>query len=71
MCECGNSGTGKYFSKIGGQFGDKMQAFGEGVLANAQKRFKSWTGLGDYKIVYNSLINPPDEVPMSFQSHNR
>lgn len=71
MCECGTSKTGNYFAKVGGQLGDRFQSFGENMLSSAQKRFKSWTGLGDYKIVFNSLINPSGELPTSFRTNNR
>lgn len=55
-CNCGDSGTGKYFGKVAGQVGDRLEAYGTGLISTAQKRFKSWTGLGDYDIQYNSLI---------------
>lgn len=57
MCDCGNSTYGKYFSKIGGQFGDRLENKINSFADSAKKRFKDWTGLGDYRIVYNSLIN--------------
>lgn len=57
MCECGNSNYGKYFSKIGGQLGDRLESKVNSFADAAKKRFKDWTGLGDYKIVYNSLIH--------------
>lgn len=56
MCECGSTASGAYMGKIGGQIGDRLQLWGESVVSNAQKRFKSWTGLGDYKLSQNSLI---------------
>lgn len=57
MCDCGTSGSGKYLGKIGGQIGDRFEGWGRGVLSQAQKKFKSWTGLGDYKLVSNSLVD--------------
>lgn len=71
MCECGTSKTGNYFAKVGGQFGDRLQSFGEGIVTRAQKRFKDWTGLGDYRIVYNSLINNDGPEPDTFRTNNR
>lgn len=56
MCDCGNSSTGKYFSKVGGQLGDRLNNYGVAAVANVQKRFKDWSGLGDYKVNMNSLI---------------
>lgn len=71
MCECsGKSSIGKYFGTIGGQFGDLIDTKAQTFAEAARKRFKEWTGLGDYKIIYNSLINP-DHEPSSFQSHGR
>lgn len=58
MCDCGSSGTGKYLGKIGGQVGDRVDSMFHGAIAKGQKRFKSWTGLGDYNVQFNSLINP-------------
>lgn len=56
MCECGTSGIGRYGGRIGSQVGDRVDAFGRSLAATAAKRFKSWTGLGDYKLTKNSLI---------------
>lgn len=71
MCECsGKSNIGKYFGTIGGQFGDIVDTKLTSVASAARKKFKDWTGLGDYKITYNSLINP-DHEPVSFASHGR
>lgn len=55
-CNCGTTGTGNYFGTIGGQIGDRLEAFGGGLLASAKKRFKAFTGLGEYKLVGNSLV---------------
>lgn len=56
-CDCGNSGIGKYFGTVGGQFGDRLDNMGRNLATKARKKFKSFTGLGDYKIVSNSLID--------------
>lgn len=56
-CNCGTTDAGRYLGTIGGQIGDRASAWGMGVLSSAKKKFKSWTGLGDYNIVANSLIN--------------
>ena len=57
MCECeGNSKLGNYLGKIGSQVGDRTQAWGENLLSSAAKRFKNWSGLGDYQLRANSLI---------------
>ncbi|QMW68841.1 capsid protein [Crucivirus-380] len=69
MCDCGNSQAGKYFAKIGGQAGDRLNTWGTGVVSGMQKRIKSWTGLGDYKINYNSLMGSGE--PSSFSTHGR
>lgn len=47
MCDCSGRTT---LGRLGGNLGDKIQH-------NALKRFKNWTGLGDYNIVGNSLIS--------------
>lgn len=56
MCDCGNSGLGKYGARVGGQIGDFITNRGTALAQQAAKRIKSWTGFGDYKIVANSLI---------------
>lgn len=56
MCDCGDTKSGKYFSKVGGQIGDRLQRKGMSLANQAGKRFKNWSGLGDYNIVFNSLI---------------
>lgn len=46
MCDCKNETEfGGWLGRVGGQIGDR-----------AQKTFRSWTGLGDYQIHTNSLI---------------
>lgn len=69
MCDCGTSSTGKYFGKIGGQLGDRFDAWGNNAISSVQKRIKSWTGLGDYNINYNSLIGGNE--PTQFQTSGR
>lgn len=60
MCDCsGSTPLGTWGGRIGSQLGDGMHKF-----------VKSWTGLGDYKIVYNSLINTNGE-PTNFRSRGR
>ncbi|AYP28721.1 MAG: coat protein [Cressdnaviricota sp.] len=57
-CQCeGQSNVGRYFSKVGGQMGDRLDSWGRGQVDTLQKRFKNWTGFGDYTINSNSLIN--------------
>lgn len=68
MCDCGNSRAGRYFATIGGQVGDRITGLGEGAISMASKRFKEWTGLGDYKITYNSLINTTGTPPFASSS---
>lgn len=58
MCDCGDTGTGKYFSTIAASAGDKAERWGLDMMSQAGKRFKTWSGLGDYHVQYNSLINP-------------
>lgn len=55
-CNCGSSSLGSYLGTVGGQIGDRATAWGEGLAMEAKKRFKNWTGLGDYRINTNSLI---------------
>jgi len=69
MCDCGTSSTGKYFGKIGGQLGDRFDVWGNNAISGMQKRIKSWTGLGDYNINYNSLIG--GDEPTQFQTSGR
>lgn len=49
MCECGDTTTGKFLSKVASRGGDMLQRF-------AIKKFKAFTGLGDYTIRSNTLI---------------
>lgn len=56
-CDCGNSVVGKWLGKVGGQIGDRATTWGENVVSQGLKRFKNWTGLGDYTIHANSLIS--------------
>lgn len=55
-CNCGTTGTGSYLGKIGGQLGDRFEGFGRGMIENAKKKFKAFTGLGEYQLVGNSLV---------------
>lgn len=43
--------------RVGGQMGDRLTGFANEAANTAAKRFKSWSGFGDYKIKANSLIN--------------
>lgn len=61
-CNCGTTGLGSYFGRVGGQFGDRLTHTGLGYADMAAKRFKSWTGLGDYQIVSNSLISSSGDL---------
>lgn len=56
-CNCGDSPVGRYLGKIGGQAGDRLYGTALAGIGAMQKRFKSWTGLGDYTLNTNSLIN--------------
>lgn len=50
---------------IGGAIAGPMGAFvGQGLGGIAADTFKAITGIGDYKVVHNSLVNPSDSVPM-------
>lgn len=49
---------GSYF---GGPLGGALGSAAGGMAADI---FKSITGIGDYKVVSNSLVNPSDSVPM-------
>lgn len=66
-CNCGTSNVGKWFGKVGGQIGDRANAYGMEAL----KRFKGWSGLGDYTIHYNSLMTNGGGEPTSFSSRER
>lgn len=48
-------------SYIGGPAGGYL---GQAVGGAAADIFKSITGIGDYKVVHNTLVNPSDSVPM-------
>lgn len=55
-CNCpgeANTSIGRWAGRVGGQIGDRASAYG----MNQLKRFKSWSGLGDYQLKGNSLIN--------------
>lgn len=56
-CDCGNSAIGRWTGKVGGQLGDRLDSMGRQALSMGVKRFKTWTGLGDYKLNSNSLIS--------------
>lgn len=71
MCECGTSELGGYFGKVGGQFGDMVTNKGYALAGEARKRFKNWTGLGDYKIRGNSLIAGSEGGVPQIQTQNR
>jgi len=50
---------------IGGYFGGPLGGtIGSAVGGLAADAFKAITGIGDYKVVHNSVINPADSVPM-------
>lgn len=50
MCDCrAKTGLGNWASKYGGQLGDK-------ISSTAAKKFRQFTGMGDYKVSYNSLV---------------
>lgn len=53
MCDCpGSSFGGRIGSKLGAAAGDYAQNF----ASKQFKRFKNWTGFGDYRIASNSLV---------------
>lgn len=57
MCDCpGESRLGGYLSRVGGQLGDRVTRKGNKMVSSAAKKFRSFTGLGDYKVSYNSLV---------------
>lgn len=55
-CNCGSTPFGRYAGQFGASVGDKAWAKG----AELGKRFKSWSGFGDYNINVNSLIKAVD-----------
>jgi hypothetical protein len=55
-CDCGTTMGGRYLGKLGGQLGDRGFNAASHMLSGFQKRFKDWTGLGDYKLISNSLV---------------
>jgi len=68
MCECsGKSSLGNYLGLVGSQVGDRVTD----KAMVLRKRIKDWTGLGDYKINYNSLIESSMQEPKLFQSRGR
>lgn len=71
MCDCGTTELGGYFGKVGGQFGDLVTQKGRNLAGEARKRFKNWTGLGDYKIRGNSLIAGAEGGVPQIQTQSR
>lgn len=72
MCDCsGSSRLGGYLGRIGAQAGDRLTGYGENVISGIGKRFKSFTGLGDYKISYNALITGSGGPSLSIQTSGR
>lgn len=58
MCDCsGSTGTGRFIGGAGGKLGDLAEHKIKNYAKGQFKRFKSWTGLGDYKLITNSLVN--------------
>lgn len=55
-CDCGETYIGKYTGRIGAQLGDLIYDEGGKYARKAKKAFKQWTGLGDYRLIGNSLI---------------
>lgn len=57
MCDCSsNTKLGKYLGKVGSQLGDRTTGYANKMSSKAAKKFRSFTGLGDYKVSYNSLV---------------
>jgi hypothetical protein len=71
MCDCGSSEAGKYFARVGGQFGDLATSKAMRLAEMGKSRIKSWTGFGDYKIVSNSLINNSGNGGMGITTNGR
>lgn len=70
-CDCGNSSIGRWTGKVGGQLGDRLDSLGRGAVASGLKRFKNWTGLGDYRINSNSLIEMGGESAFKITTRGR
>lgn len=71
MCDCGKTGLGQWAATVGGQAGDALTNYGYGLMEKGKKRFKSWTGFGDYKLVANSLVNGAATPHVNVTTNNR
>lgn len=70
-CDCGDSAIGKWTGRVGGQIGDKIDYLGRSAVASGLKRFKNWTGLGDYQINTNSLISDGQVMDVRIMTEGR
>lgn len=71
MCDCGNTDAGRYFARIGGQFGDLATSKAARLADYGKGRIKAWTGFGDYQIKTNSLINPDGRPNLGISTQGR
>lgn len=71
MCDCGNTDAGRYFARIGGQFGDLATSKAARFADYGKGRIKAWTGFGDYEIKANSLINPDGRPNLGISTQGR
>lgn len=71
MCDCGNTDAGKYFARIGGQFGDLATSKAMRFADYGKGKIKAWTGFGDYQIRTNSLINSSGGLNLGMATSGR
>lgn len=71
-CDCGgNTALGQWGARVGAQLGDRTTAYGSEMLGLARKKFKDWTGLGDYNLVGNSLIAGKNDPGLNIETSGR
>lgn len=71
MCDCGSTELGRWTGRVGGQIGDRLETLGRSALTYGAKRFKDWTGFGDYTLVGNSLVQGAKDPGLQIQTVGR
>lgn len=70
-CNCGTTAGGKYLGTLASSLGDAAWNRAGATASAFSKRIRSWAGVGDYTVNYNSLINGAAKTPNSFSSSGR